>query len=619
VGEGSDARDTDGDGTIDALDTDSDGDGAADKDEGTADTDNDGTPDCRDTDSDADGVLDATDNCRIVVNEDQADYDGNGVGDRCTDDYDGDTVKDETDNCKATKNPDQADLDADGIGDACDDDVDGDGIPNSVDGEGDADNDGIPNFRDTDADGDGVADATEGALGDAPAGTVDTDKDGTPDFLDTDSDADGLDDAREGTKDSNGNGIPDFRDADSDGNGLNDGFNVDGGANGCSSTGGSGSLFGLLGLAVAALRRGRRSAVAASAAAVLAPAAAYAVEVREGGFSAERFVPTLDGSGILDAEGGNLIHRRYQVGLWTGYAHNPLVITRNSNGAEGVLVQNRVGATLMGALRLTNRLEVAVQLPFVLTQGRDVSNPDLGSVELLGFSQQLSSATLVGDPRLAGKLLLWSNAERGLAVSAVLGVALPLGAWRAFGGEAGVAFEPMLAASWLRGHWEVAANLGGFLRTRTPDTTLSLGQEFRWKLGGRYWVDDARTLGVALGLSGAVVSWPTSSDAGNQRRALQTPVEALLGVTKGLGPVTVDVGAGAGLVNGFGATDLRLFASVRFPTTMVDGDEDKDGVEHWKDRCPDAVGSAGDGCPAAEPVRVPASCPAGSPGPTPRS
>ena len=51
--------DTDGDGTIDALDPDSDGDGIPDASEGAADTDGDGTPDYRDLDSDDDGLPDA--------------------------------------------------------------------------------------------------------------------------------------------------------------------------------------------------------------------------------------------------------------------------------------------------------------------------------------------------------------------------------------------------------------------------------------------------------------------------------------------------------------------------------------------------------------------------------
>ena len=123
--------DTDGDGTIDALDDDSDEDGISDADEAgdedvatdPIDTDGDGTPDFRDLDSDDDEVGDADDNCRIVENADQVDTDDDGQGNACQDDDDGDTILDGEDNCPLVANTDQIDVDNDGIGDACDDEV----------------------------------------------------------------------------------------------------------------------------------------------------------------------------------------------------------------------------------------------------------------------------------------------------------------------------------------------------------------------------------------------------------------------------------------------------------------------------------------------------------------
>ena len=230
---GGEPIDTDGDGTIDALDPDSDGDGIPDIVEGTNDTDGDGVPNYRDTDSDGDGVPDAE--------EGTTDSDGDGVPDYLDSevpgdgpsgvDSDGDGLNDTVERELGT-DPNSSDSDGDGIGDyietnggepidtdgdgtidALDLDSDGDGINDSTEWNGgrnftnpyqDRDGDGVYNFRDLDSDDDGIPDSVEGA-GDA-------DGSGDANYLDLDSDDDGVPDAEEGTEDRNDNGVPAFLD-----------------------------------------------------------------------------------------------------------------------------------------------------------------------------------------------------------------------------------------------------------------------------------------------------------------------------------------------------------------------------------------------------------------------
>jgi len=273
IGDFSDPADTDQDGTIDALDKDSDGDGLTDEVEGAVDSDGDGIPDYQDTDSDDDGILDGEDNCPTVPNVGQADLDMDGVGDACDPDIDGDGlsntdegalgmdptnpdmdgdgvldgeevgdpsspadsdqdgtidaldpdsdndgVQDDTDNCRTVANADQADLDADGVGDACDDDRDGDGLSND-------DEVAIGTDPDVaDSDGDGLTDGAEVSDVTAPP---DTDQDGTIDPLDDDDDGDGVPTADElihgGPWDTDGDGQYDHLDTDSDDDGVLDG------------------------------------------------------------------------------------------------------------------------------------------------------------------------------------------------------------------------------------------------------------------------------------------------------------------------------------------------------------------------------------------------------------
>ncbi|WP_420553467.1 MBG domain-containing protein [Tenacibaculum aiptasiae] len=140
--------DTDGDGTINSIDTDDDNDGVLDINDAfrlnasaSIDTDSDGMPnDCVggtctggliiDTDDDNDTVLDVNDafplNASASVDTDSDGMPDDCVGGTCTgglvldEDDDNDTVLDISDNCPIAVNTDQADADLDGIGDVCD-------------------------------------------------------------------------------------------------------------------------------------------------------------------------------------------------------------------------------------------------------------------------------------------------------------------------------------------------------------------------------------------------------------------------------------------------------------------------------------------------------------------
>ncbi len=200
------AADSDGDGTIDALDafpldpnedTDTDGDGTGnnadtDDDDDTwsdaeevacdsdplddtslpVDTDGDLVCDGIDEDDDNDGTPDLQDAFPLHASED-TDTDGDGIGDNADPDDDGDLLYDAEDNCPKTFNaPHFLDNDQDGAGDACDAfpfdpneqlDSDDDGVgdnsdafPNDPGEQLDSDEDGVGDNSDTDRDGDGV-------------------------------------------------------------------------------------------------------------------------------------------------------------------------------------------------------------------------------------------------------------------------------------------------------------------------------------------------------------------------------------------------------------------------------------------------------------------------------
>ncbi|MCP4996618.1 MAG: DUF642 domain-containing protein, partial [Gammaproteobacteria bacterium] len=258
--------DSDGDGAVNFLDTDSDNDGIADTIESSLDvlndadsdqindvfdidttqgitsraqgiddritvqdTDGDTTPDYLDLDSDNDSLLDVTEAGGVDAN-------GDGL------------IDDAANNQASLVTP--TDTDGDGIGDWREVDSDDDGI---ADIQGtrfellDADGDGVVDNT-TDLDGDGIAELNDQSVGfgtlalagaedgdrdqdgipDEVEGTDDVDGDGLANFQDTDSDGDGIPDSIEAGVipglpiDTDNDNTPDYLDLDADGDGISD-------------------------------------------------------------------------------------------------------------------------------------------------------------------------------------------------------------------------------------------------------------------------------------------------------------------------------------------------------------------------------------------------------------
>lgn len=221
-------RDSDGDGTIDALDSDSDNDLINDNIEAGAtptsprDTDNDGVPDYRDVDSDGDHVPDSVEFAFINIDPDSdaepsyldLDSDGDGLPDALEN---GVTLHTDSDN-------DQIDdgFDIDLANPADTEDARLDGILDGV-ALRDTDGDGTPDFLDIDSDDDGIPDTIESDLDLA----LDGDADGIIDAFDADATGradtnnDGIDDLISAL-DSDNDSVPNYQDLDSDNDSLPD-------------------------------------------------------------------------------------------------------------------------------------------------------------------------------------------------------------------------------------------------------------------------------------------------------------------------------------------------------------------------------------------------------------
>jgi MYXO-CTERM domain-containing protein len=271
------AQDTDGDGKKDYLDTDDDGDGVLTKDElgagGAAmaqDSDMDGKKDYLDTDDDNDGVLTKDElGAGGAAMAQDTDMDGKKNYLDTDDDNDGVLTKDELGAGGAAM---PQDTDADGAKDYLDTDDDGDTLLTKDElGSGgaamaeDTDADGKKNYLDADDDNDTIltkteiADATKAKLSD------DVDGDGKKNYLDTDADADGILDGGE-PADKDGDTIPQYLQKGSAPVAAADpgGASLEGGGLSCTTTGTSptgGALTGLgIVLGLGLVRRKKRSA-----------------------------------------------------------------------------------------------------------------------------------------------------------------------------------------------------------------------------------------------------------------------------------------------------------------------------------------------------------------------
>jgi MYXO-CTERM domain-containing protein len=595
--------DTDSDTIPDFQDPDSDGDDIPDSDEGgdadpstpPTDTDDDDIPDFRDDDADNDGVPDADDNCRLVPNPDQADGNDDGVGDACQDDQDGDGVPDADDNCPTIANPDQADQDGDGLGDTCDGDRDNDGVPDTDDNCPD-----VANPDQADTDGDGQGDACAGVLPDD-----DADDDGVPDDEDNCPNTSNPDQA-----DEDNDGVGDACDDDED-YGV---IGVQGG--GCSvsddSTGGLTLVLIAAALLIAGMRRRRLAAaslaVAAMAAAVPARAQTQPVTVASS-YSAERFRLTGARDGILDVEWGAVPrHLSFDLGLWLGYANDPLTLYRERDDERervGSLVSNRLAGTLVGAVGLFDRFELGVAVPLILSQQSDIgSSVPITMDDLSNFG--------LGDIALIPKAQLLRQDTAGVDASVLVRLQLPTSGADDFFGDEGVVIAPELAVSRAMGNGlRGALNLGYRARQEVESMTLVVDDEVYAHLGAAYRFSDSGGPPLELDATLALATAAEDIFGTFNRNYAELKGGAVYDVP---GPLVVLAAAGMGVAEGFGTPDWRLVAGVRFQHTAAEPvqqplvaeiapkDSDGDGLLDDADACPTQAETINehedqDGCP----------------------
>ncbi len=307
-------------------------------------------------------------------------------------------------------------------------------------------------------------------------------------------------------------------------------------------------------------------------------------------FGVERFRLAMDGAGILDVDWADVPgHRSWGIGMWTGFAHDPLVLYDPMKNAVGALVGQRVTTGLVGSIALWHRLEIGLGLDAIDHQ------TSTGMVDA-GSAIGALPASGLGDARLAVKLLLIGDPIARFHVAVIPAVTVPLGSAGGFLREAGPTFAPELAAAWTTGTVRLGANVGYRLRKRVEIADLVVDDEFFARVGLGFRFGGTQDNAVTeLDVSGALAAPPSGV------RANRVAAEILVGGSQRLTrSIRLFAGGGVGLDKGFGTPDWRAVVGLRFQS--VRGDRDGDGIEDLVDRCPDEPEDKdgfqdADGCP----------------------
>ena len=294
-------------------------------------------------------------------------------------------------------------------------------------------------------------------------------------------------------------------------------------------------------------------------------------------------------------------HLTFVAGLGVNVATGTFDRSRD----EEPIVPWRLDAEVLAALGLFEWIELGFALPVVVSSS--ASNP---------FTTELMHTTAagLGDVRLYGKVPLLRG---DTALSARLVVSLPSGDGDRFTGTDYWTTYPSVLFAQRLGILRIGAELGWRFRREVQVGAFEWDDELQIGLGASLQVHDR----VAILAEGQV----RLGFAGDSFDADEAPAEvdvgARIGLTDGL---TLDVGAGTGVSEGWGAPQVRAFAIVRYASERepceagpedfdgfedgdfcADPDNDADGIEDELDECPNDAEDVdefldADGCPDSD-------------------
>ncbi len=319
-----------------------------------------------------------------------------------------------------------------------------------------------------------------------------------------------------------------------------------------------------------------------------APRAAQA----DPGMRLMRLQPAAGGPHYFQTYGSQVLeHLQVSGSLTLDYANLPLRVV-DEQGKE--LAQILEGQTVLHGtvgLGFADRFELSLGLPMVLAQSS-------GDLSAAGRPNESIAGSATGDFRIVPRVALLDNREGGPGLSLFLSTSVPTGSAADFVSEAGVTFLPGLAADFrFAPHGRVGLNAGYLLRGAGEFLGKDIGDELSFGFGAEVPLG-GESLSLLADLFGGI-----TAEGQRSLSSQEVPLEYLLGV-RWYGPagITLSVGAGSGLTQGFGNPSQRVVAQLSLGTPSRSRDPDGDRILGDDDACPfEAEDFDGiedhDGCP----------------------
>jgi outer membrane protein OmpA-like peptidoglycan-associated protein len=352
-------------------------------------------------------------------------------------------------------------------------------------------------------------------------------------------------------------------------------------------------------------------------------------------FDLEQVTLSPGGQHSLVLTTGDVLEKgQLRLFLAAQYQHKPLVFVRNEE-IQGAVVGRRWSGHLGVAYGLTDSVELALQLPVILSQaGDDLSAQGIAPV----------AGTVLGAPVLQGRFVLARQSASAVGdIGLNLGLSLPLGSSTGLTQDpgAGLAFNPGIGF----GH-----NFGSLLRVGAEVGAVIRQSERLSSYSNRIidQVGSYATLGATVSTLGDGLRGEVTARALVALTQTMSAGEVLVGARYPL-PLNLEVFAlaGPGIGKMPGNPAFRAFAGLAYrpfptkpreepkpqeptvcpacpvcpapapvvtpepcpappPATPPPTDTDKDGIPDEDDVCPNKPGDAAhDGCPAPQPPKPP--------------